>query len=106
MASSPKIVVHSQVAKQPRVKAFPGGELFDFDAFPESKGTQVLGFYKDHGSEPEFSVTYPDDEFKYITEGELKVRQDGKEIIGRVGDVVYIPAGAHFTIIPSKFSAL
>ncbi|KAI9634330.1 uncharacterized protein MKK02DRAFT_39007 [Dioszegia hungarica] len=45
-------------------------------------------------------------EWKYIISGEWHIRTDtGKDIIARVGDVVFVPKGAIFSSSPSPFRA-
>lgn len=106
--------------------------------------------YRNLGTEPEFDVDgYPEHEvrfpsldtsrmgwltssvccsqYKYVTDGELAIVQDGKRVSAVVGDLVYIPAvrlflasrrlprwrlqasdvqGSSFRILPTIFTAV
>ncbi|GJN89971.1 hypothetical protein Rhopal_002960-T1 [Rhodotorula paludigena] len=104
---APKVVVYKAVASQPLINGLPGGQLLDFSAFPELQGQAVAGVYRNLGTEPEFDVTgYPEHEYKYVTDGELAIVQDGKRVSAVVGDLVYIPAGSSFRILPTIFTAV
>ncbi|BGP17390.1 hypothetical protein JCM10213v2_005408 [Rhodosporidiobolus nylandii] len=89
---APKIVVHRAAASQPLLDAFPG--------------PMTSGVFRNLGTEPEFDVVYPIHELKYVTEGELAVIQDGEKITATTGDLVYIPAGSEFRILPTVFTAI
>ncbi|GAA5955407.1 hypothetical protein JCM10213_002873 [Rhodosporidiobolus nylandii] len=103
---APKIVVHRAAASQPLLDAFPGGQMLDLSAFPELTGPMTSGVFRNLGTEPEFDVVYPIHELKYVTEGELAVIQDGEKITATTGDLVYIPAGSEFRILPTVFTAI
>ncbi|GAA5848827.1 hypothetical protein JCM8547_006359 [Rhodosporidiobolus lusitaniae] len=103
---APKLVVRKAVASLPLDNnALPGGGLLDLFEFP-SDGPISTGFFVNHGTEAAFDVpSYPAQEVKYIVSGELKVIEDGKEVSAGPGDAIYIPTGAAFTILPTRFTS-
>ncbi|GAA5942248.1 hypothetical protein JCM3775_001366 [Rhodotorula graminis] len=107
MSTTQTIQITKAVASQPLIDGFPGGQLLDFAAFPSSSGPATAGVYRNLGNVPQFDVAgYPEDEFKYVIDGEMAVVQGGKEMVALAGDLVYIPKGAAFTVLPTVFTAV
>ncbi|KWU44742.1 hypothetical protein RHOSPDRAFT_33825 [Rhodotorula sp. JG-1b] len=105
--STPKVTVHRSVLAQTLIPGLPGGSLVDFGAFQHVEGAAVVGVFRNHGTEPAFEIaSYPEDEFKYIIDGVLAVQQDGKRVTGVAGDIVHIPKGSKFTVLPTIFTAV
>ncbi|GAA5983801.1 hypothetical protein JCM10908_005932 [Rhodotorula pacifica] len=103
----PRVVVHRKVSTKPLVPALPGGALVDLFELPSLRSAAVAGFFRNYGTEPPFEVpSYPTDEFKYVTEGHLAIEQDGAKLEATVGDLVFIPAGSRFVILPTAFTAV
>ncbi|BGP41188.1 hypothetical protein JCM10450v2_005227 [Rhodotorula kratochvilovae] len=107
MSPSPKVQISKAVSAKPLINGLPGGQLLDLASFPALNGQAVAGVYRNLGTEPQFDIPgYPEDEFKYITDGELAVLQDGQRLVATVGDLVYIPKGSAFTVLPTVFTAI
>jgi len=55
----------------------------------------------DHTS---FEWTLSYDEYDYIIEGTLEIEIDGRLVIGKPGDIIYIPANSHIHFQSSGFT--
>ncbi|GAA5908135.1 hypothetical protein JCM8208_003700 [Rhodotorula glutinis] len=94
MSTTQTIQITKGVASRPLIDGFPGGQL-------------VAGVYRNLGNVPQFDVQgYPEDEFKYVIDGEMAVVQGGEKVVALAGDLVYIPKGAAFTVLPTVFTAV
>ncbi|GAA5839407.1 hypothetical protein JCM9279_005930 [Rhodotorula babjevae] len=107
MSTTQQIKITKAVASRPLIDGFPGGQLVDFGAFPSLSGPAVAGVYRNLGTVPQFDVpAYPEDEFKYVIDGEMVVVQGGETLVALAGDLVHIPRGAAFTVLPTVFTAV
>ncbi|GAA6020292.1 hypothetical protein JCM10207_003215 [Rhodosporidiobolus poonsookiae] len=104
---APKIQISKAVSAKPLINGLPGGQLLDLASFPELGEQMVAGVYRNLGTEPAFDVdSYPEHEFKYVTDGELAVEEAGQRLVATTGDLIYIPKGSKFRILPTVFTAI
>lgn len=55
-------------------------------------------------TETEFDWSLPYDEIDVVVEGELTIKINGKEIVGKPGDLILLPKGSKFTWSAKKYA--
>ncbi|WWC91105.1 uncharacterized protein L201_006046 [Kwoniella dendrophila CBS 6074] len=112
MASSSKagnklqIQIFQGVNSLPLVNTKPGAWVCDLGSAEISDNPYTGGiFVKDELAEDLDSDSFPVNEWKYILEGEWHMIQNGKKLIAKPGDVVFVPKGAAFLSLKNPFKA-
>ncbi|OCF56367.1 hypothetical protein L486_06310 [Kwoniella mangroviensis CBS 10435] len=114
MASSSKtnagtgslIQIFPSVNSLPLVNTKPGAWVCDLGSAEISDQPYTGGiFVKDELAQDLDSDSFPVNEWKYILEGEWHMVQNGKKLIAKAGDVVFVPKGAAFLSLKNPFKA-
>ncbi|WWC63931.1 uncharacterized protein I303_106536 [Kwoniella dejecticola CBS 10117] len=101
-----RIQIFHDVNQMPLVNTKPGAWVCDLGSAEISENPYTGGiFVKDELAEDLDSASFPVNEWKYILEGEWHMVQEGKKLIARPGDVVFVPKGAAFLSLKNPFKA-
>ncbi|WWC98072.1 hypothetical protein V866_004962 [Kwoniella sp. B9012] len=104
--TGPLIQIFPSVNSLPLVNTKPGAWVCDLGSAEISDQPYTGGiFVKDELAQDLDSDSFPVNEWKYILEGEWHMVQNGRKLIAKPGDVVFVPKGAAFLSLKNPFKA-
>ena len=87
------VIKASTVKCKPFDTGNPADKVFITDILDLEESPRLgCGMMEIHQTTFDWTLEY--DEVDYIVEGTLKIIIDGREVVGRVGDVIFIPKGS------------